>query len=328
MYRSLLAFMLVFAMRAEAGPAPFKVGVVLDKGGKDDKSFNTAAYDGFKRAKAELKITGKVVEATDDNSYEPLLRAMASRDFDLIVAVGFAQGEAVERIAQAFPSKHFVLIDAPSGLANVRSLMFEEQEGSYLVGALAAWVSKTKKIGFIGGMDSPLIRRFELGYVSGAKKADPKTQVLSNFVGVSIEAWNNPAKGKELALTQYEEGADVIFEAAGASGSGVFDAVEETKGTFVIGVDSNQNWVKPGRVLTSMLKRVDVALFDTIRQAQAGNFRAVVASYGLANDGVDYAMDQYNQALIPAAVRARVEQLKKDIIAGKIKVPDFYQKEP
>ncbi|MDR3605776.1 MAG: BMP family ABC transporter substrate-binding protein [Oligoflexia bacterium] len=303
----------------------FKVGMVLDKGGKEDKSFNNAAYDGFKHAKAELKITGKVIEASDDNSYEPLLRAMASRDFDLIIAIGFAQAEAVKRVSKAYPSKHFVIVDAEVEAPNVRTLMFREHEGSFLVGALAALVSHTGKIGFIGGMDGPLIRRFEMGYIAGAKYINPRVKVISNFVGVSVDAWNNPAKGKELAIAQYSEGGDIIFGAAGASGNGVFDAAEE-EGRLVIGVDSNQNWVKPGHVLTSMLKRVDVAVFDTIRAAQSGQFAGGIFYYGLANSGIDYAMDQYNEALVPKAARARIEELKKAIIDGKIRVPDYYEK--
>ncbi len=316
---------LLLALPVAALGADFKVGVVLDKGGKDDKSFNNAAFDGFKRAKGELKITGKVVEAADDNSYEPLLRALATRDFDLIVAVGFAQAEAVKHVAAAYPTRHFVIVDAPVDLPNVRTLMFREHEGSFVVGAIAALVSKTGKIGFIGGMDGPLIRRFEMGYIAGARHVSPKTQVISNFVGVSIDAWNNPPKGKELALAQYSEGADVIFGAAGASNSGIFDAAEE-ENKFVIGVDSNQNWVKPGHVLTSMLKRVDVALFDTIKAAKAGQFSGGTVYYGFESGGVDYAMDAYNEKLIPPAVQAKAERLKKEIISGKLLVPDYYKK--
>jgi basic membrane protein A len=305
--------------------AEYRVGLVLDKGGKDDKSFNAAAYKGLLQAKEELKVSVKYVEATDDNSFEPMLRSLASKDFDLVIAIGVSQAEAVKKVAAVFPQKHFAIVDAEVNAPNVRSLLFEEHEGSYLVGALAAMKSKTGTLGFIGGMDIPLIRRFVMGYEAGAKKVNPKIKVISNFVGVTGDAWNNPAKAKELAISQYSSGADIIFAAAGASGNGLFDAAEE-KGAFAIGVDSNQDWIKPGRVLTSMLKRVDVAVFSTIQDARNGHFSAGTSRYGLPNHGVDYAIDQYNEKLIPAEMRAKVDALKAQIIAGKIQVPDYYKK--
>lgn len=320
-----LGLLLVVMTGSVSAMADFKVGVVLDKGGKDDKSFNAAAYRGLEKAKEELKIGTKYVEATDDNSFEPMLRSLASRDYDLIIGIGVSQQEAVKKIAAQFPQKHFAIVDAPVDAPNVRSLLFQEHEGSYLVGALAALTSKTGRLGFIGGMDIPLIRRFEMGYEAGAKAINPKVKFSSNYVGVTSDSWNNPAKAKELAISQYGAGADVIFAAAGASGSGLFDAAEE-KGKFAIGVDSNQNWVKPGHVLTSMLKRVDVAVFDTIKAAKEGKFSAGTERFGLRNQGIDYAVDQYNEKLIPADVRAKVEKLKAEIIAGKINVPDYYKK--
>lgn len=303
----------------------FKVGLVLDKGGKDDKSFNSAAVEGIERARRELGIRAKFVEATDDNSFEPLLRAFASKGYDLIIAIGISQGEALRRAAPRFPGQRFAIVDAEVNAPNVRALLFQEHEGSYLVGALAAMSSRSGKIGYIGGMDIPLIRRFELGYEAGARAIDPKVRITSNFVGVTGDAWNNPAKAKELALAQYGSGVDVIFGAAGASGSGLFDAAEET-GKLAIGVDSNQDWVKPGHVLTSMLKRVDVAVFETIRDALQGRFTAGTVRYGLANQGVDYSVDPYNEKLISPEERVRLEKLKADIVAGRIRVPDFYAK--
>jgi basic membrane protein A len=304
--------------------ADFKVGLVLDRGGRDDKSFNASAYEGASAAKDKLGIHLRYVEATDENSFEPMLRAFAQRDYDLIIGVGFAQKDAIAKVAAQFPQKHFAIVDSEVDLPNVRSLMFEEHQGAYLIGAIAAMVSKTGKIGFVGGMDVPLIRRFQLGYEAGAKKINPQITVLSNFCGVTPDAWNNPPKAKELALAQYEDGADVIFAAAGASGFGVFDAAEE-KQKLAIGVDSNQNWIKPGFILTSMLKRVDLAVYSTIEDAQAGKFTGGVKRFGLADKGVDYAVDQYNDKLLPQSVRARVDQLKADIIAGKIDVPDYYK---
>lgn len=315
--------MMLFSILSIA--APLKVGLVLDKGGKDDKSFNSAAYLGAKKAEKDLKIDLKYVEATDTNAIENLHRAFARKNFDLIIGIGFAQKEAVRKIAAQFPNVKFAIVDGEVSAPNVRSLLFEEHEGSFLVGALAAMASKTNTIGFVGGMDIPLIRRFAMGYAAGAKHINPKIKVTENYIGVTGEAWNNPAKAKELALAQYSSGADVIFVAAGASNSGVFDAAEEKK-QYAIGVDSNQNWMKPGIILTSMLKAVDVAVFDTIKETQEGKFTGGISRFGLANKGVDYTLDQYNQKLITADMKKKVEELKKNIIAGKIQVPDYYKK--
>jgi basic membrane protein A and related proteins len=318
----LLLPFLALSLRASA--ADFKVGLVLDRGGKDDKSFNASAFKGASDAKEKLGIFLKFTEASDDNAYETLLRAFAQRDFDLIIGIGFGQKEAIKKIATQFPNKHFAIVDSEVDLPNVRSLLFEEHEGSYLIGAIAALTSQTGKIGFVGGMDIPLIRRFEMGYEAGAKKINPQISVTANYVGVTSEAWNNPPKGKELALNQYESGVDVIFVAAGATGLGAFDAAEEKK-KFAIGCDSNQNWVKPGLILTSMLKRVDEAVYSTIEEAKAGKFAGGVKRFGLADKGIDYAVDEYNAKILTPEVRQRAEQLKADIIAGKIIVPDYYK---
>jgi basic membrane protein A and related proteins len=320
----LLCVIAGLAGAALSASAEFKVGLVLDRGGKDDKSFNTSAYEGAMRAKSQLGVLVKYVEATDDNAFEPLLRAFAQRDFDLIIGIGFSQKEAVAKVAAQYPKAHFAIIDAQVDSANVRSLLFEEHEGAFLVGAIAALTSKTGKIGFVGGMDIPLIRRFELGYEAGARQVNPRIAVTANYVGITSEAWNNPPKGKELAMAQYDGGADVVFAAAGASGLGVFDAAEEKK-KFVIGVDANQNWVKPGWVLTSMLKRVDEAVFSSIQEAKEGKFAGGIKHLGLANRGIDYAFDQYNATVLTEPVRKRADELKAAIIAGKIVVPDFYK---
>jgi len=302
----------------------FKVGLVLDKGGKDDKSFNASAYEGATKAQKELGIEFKYVEANDLNALENLHRSFASKDFDLIIGIGFSQTDAIKKIANNFPNKKFVLVDGELKQANVRSLLFEEHEGSYLVGAIAALHSKNK-IGFIGGMDIPLIRRFEMGYEAGAKKMNPKIQLVSNFIGISGEAWNNPAKAKELALAQYNSGVDVIFVAAGASGSGAFDAAEEKK-KLAIGVDSNQNWMKPGYILTSMLKRVDVAVYNVIKESKQGQFQAGITRFGLKDKGIDYSLDQHNEKILSPDTIKKTDELKKQIIEGKIQVPDFYKK--
>src|SRR5262249_52301178 len=200
------------------------------------------------------------------------------------------------KVAAQFPQKHFAIVDAQVEAPNVRCLLFEEHEGAFVVGAIAALSSKTGKIGFVGGMDIPLIRRFEMGYEAGAKYAEPRTEVLANFVGITSEAWNNPPKGKELAISQYDSGADVVFAAAGASGLGVFDAAEEKK-KFAIGVDANQDWVKPGLILPSMLKRADRAAYSTIEEAKAGHFPGGGKRFRLAHHGVDYAGNQYTEEI-------------------------------
>ena len=314
----------IFGLSLQTVRAEFKVGLVLDRGGKDDKSFNASAYEGATEAKKKLGIHLKYVEASDDNAFEPLMRAFAQKDFDLIIGIGFAQKEAIQKVAAQFPQKHFAIVDAQVEAPNVRSLMFEEHEGAYIIGAIAVLTSKTGKVGFVGGMDVPLIRRFEMGYEAGAKKINPQITVLANFCGVTSEAWNNPPKGKELALAQYDSGADVIFAAAGASGVGVFDAAEERK-KYAIGVDSNQDWVKPGFILTSMLKRVDLAVFNVIQESQAGKFSAGLKRFGLADKGVDYSVDQYNEKTLTEGVRKHADQLKAEIISGKIVVPDYYK---
>jgi basic membrane protein A len=314
----------IFAVSLQSALAEFKVGLVLDRGGKDDKSFNSSAYEGAMEAKKKLGVYVKYVEATDDNAFEPSLRAFAQRDFDLIVGIGFAQKEPIKKVAAQFPKKHFAIIDAKVEAPNVESLIFEEHEGAYLIGAIAALTSKTGTIGFVGGMDIPLIRRFAMGYEAGAKKINPQIKVLANYVGVTSEAWNNPPKGKELALAQYENGADIIFAAAGASGLGVFDAAEDKK-KFAIGVDANQDWTKPGLILTSMLKRVDQAIYSAIEAAKAGKYQSGVKQFGLANKGIDYSVDQYNSKVLTPEVRKRADELKAEIISGKIVVPDYYK---
>jgi basic membrane protein A and related proteins len=320
-----ISFIAFLATLTQSARADFKVGLVLDRGGKDDKSFNASAYEGAMDAKKKLGITLKYVEASDDNAFEPLLRAFAQKDYDLIIGIGFAQKEAITKVASQFPNKHFAIVDAEVNAPNIRSLLFEEHEGAYIVGAIAAMTSKTGKIGFIGGMDVPLIRRFEMGYEAGAKKINPQVSIIANYCGVTSEAWNNPPKGKELAMAQYDAGADVVFAAAGASGFGAFDAAEDKK-KLVIGCDSNQDWIKPGLVLTSMLKRVDLAVFSIIQDAQAGKFSGGIKRFGLADKGVDYGVDQYNEKILTESVRQRANELKAEIIAGKIVVPDYYKK--
>ena len=319
------SFLLVSQAMAAPAVAETKIGLVLDKGGKDDKSFNAAAYQGAMKAKDDLKIFVKYVEGSDDSAFEGMLRSFAQKDFDLIIAIGVTQADALKKVAAQFPQKHFAIVDADVKAPNVRALLFQEHEGSYLVGAIAAMMSKSGKLGFFGGMDIPLIRRFEMGYVAGAKKINPKIAISSNFIGVTGDAWNNPPKAKELAVSQYDSGTDIIFAAAGASNGGLFDAAEEKK-KLAIGVDSNQDWIKPGFILTSMLKRVDVAVYESIKEASLGKFTSGTQRYGLANQGIDYSVDEFNSKILPEEVRKKANDLKAEIVSGKIKVPDYYQK--
>ena len=273
------------------------------------------------------------VEPGDPTSIEPAMRAFAERDYDLIIGVGFAQTPQIEAVAKDYPKLNFVVVDGVSQLPNVSSLIFKEHEGSYLVGMIAAITSKTGTLGFVGGMDIPLIHKFEVGYEEGARAVNPKVRIIPNYVGVTDSAWNDPVKGKELARTQIEKGADVIFAAAGNSGLGTFDAVEQygkdSQGRaqrFVIGVDSNQNWVKPGFVLTSMVKRVDNAVYQIVRDRVGNRPIGGIHVYGLDNEGVGYAVDQNNKDLLSPATLEAVEAAKQKIINGQIKVTNAMEK--
>ncbi|HEV7672309.1 MAG TPA: BMP family ABC transporter substrate-binding protein [Thermoanaerobaculia bacterium] len=304
---------------AEAGKV--HVGIVFDSGGKDDRSFNAAAWQGVQRAAKDFPIVLRDAEPGDPTSLEPAMRAFAERNYDLIIGIGFAQMPIVEAVAKDYPQLQFAIVDGVLDLPNVASLIFKEHEGSYLVGMIAARKSKTGVLGFVGGMDIPLIHRFATGFEEGARAVRPDVRVIPNYVGVTESAWNNPGKGKELAEAQIGKGADVIFAAAGNSGLGVFDAVEQ-RDKFIIGVDSNQNWVKPGHVLTSMVKRIDNAVYQIIQDRVQGKFKGGIHVYGLDNGGIGYAMDQYNAGLIPDSVLAEVEAAKGKIIRGEIKVTD------
>lgn len=302
-----------------------KVGIVFDIGGKDDRSFNSAANQGVLRAKKELPIVLRDAEPGDATSLEPAMRAFAQYGYNLIIGVGFAQAPILEQVAKDYPNTHFAIVDGVCDSPNVASLLFKEHQGSFLVGMIAASTSKTNTIGFVGGMDIPLIRKFLKGYEEGAKYVNPNIRVIPNFIGITDAAWNNPSQGKELATSQIQQGADVLFQAAGNSGLGVFDAAEASH-KFAIGVDSNQNFVKPGIILTSMLKRIDNAVYLAVKEEVEGKFKGGIHVYGLENEGIGYAMDEYNKGLIPQDVIDKVEQAKKKIIAGEIKVTDVMAK--
>lgn len=314
--------------KAPADEGKIHVGIVFDIGGKDDRSFNAAAWEGVKRAARDFPIVLRDVEPGIPTSIEPAMRAFAESGYDVIIAVGFAQAPILERVARDFPNVNFAIVDGVIDYSNVASLLFKEHEGSYLVGMIAAKTSQSGTVGFIGGMDIPLIHRFQVGYQEGARAVNPDIRVIQNYVGVTDAAWNNPGKGKELALAQLSKGADVIFTAAGNSGLGAFDAVEQygmkdgRAKRFVIGVDSNQNGLKPGFVLTSMVKRVDNAVYKMVEDLVNGQFKAGIHIYGLPEDGIGYAMDEFNAPLISQEIIDQVEEAKRKIINGQIEVTD------
>ena len=308
----LLALALFAAGLARSAPA-----IVYDMGGKYDKSFNEAGFRGLQQWKKQTGKTALEFEISNETQREQALRRMAERGANPIIAIGFSQAGAIEKVSKEFPKISFTLIDMVVKHPNVQSVLFKEQEGSFLVGMIAALTSKSGKVGFIGGMDIPLIRKFQCGYEQGVKYANPKAEVFVNMVGTTGAAWSDPARGAELARSQFAKGADVIFAAAGGTGMGIYQAAHDA-GKFAIGVDSNQNHLQPGTMLTSMVKRVEVAVHDALQAHKPG-----VQVLGLKEDGVDYALDQYNAKLIAPEVKKKVDAAKADVIAGKIKVADY-----
>ncbi|TBW39244.1 BMP family ABC transporter substrate-binding protein [Siculibacillus lacustris] len=314
---ALAAVVAVPALAADIQPA-----VLYDLGGKFDKSFNEAAFNGAEKFHKETSVEFRDFEIQNDAQREQALRNFARKGNSPIVAIGFTQATAIEKVAKEFPDLKFAIVDMVVDLPNVRSIVFKEQEGSYLVGVLAAQASKSKKLGFVGGMDIPLIRKFSCGYVGGAKSIDPKIEVFQNMTGTTGAAWNDPVKGGELAKSQIDRGADVIYHAAGGTGLGVLQAAADA-GKLGIGVDSNQNHLHPGKVLTSMLKRVDVAVYDAFADAKADKWTAGVKVLGLKEGGVGWADDANNKALVTAEARAAVEKAAADIVSGKVVVHDY-----
>jgi basic membrane protein A len=308
------------------GAAPFTAGLVFDVGGRGDKSFNDAAARGLEMAKTQLGIPYTTVETGEGSDREAGLRQLAATDAAVVFGVGFLFTDDIRKLAPEFPNKKFACIDytvTPGDTLppNLTALKFREEEGSFLVGALAALMSKSGKVGFVGGMQIPLIKKFEAGFVAGVHAVRPNTQVLIKYAGTTGEAFKDPAKGTELALAEYNAGADVIYHASGATGRGVFQAAIQTN-HLAIGVDSDQYDEAPGHVLTSMVKGVDVAVFDTIRDLKNGQWKGGVQTFGLAEKGVGWVYDDHNRALIPARVKATVDSLEREIVAGHITVPN------
>jgi len=352
--------------------AQVRVGIAFDAGGKFDRSFNQTAWEGAQRAVRDFKIGLFDFEPADPSQVGQGIRKFAEEGFDLVIGVGFANNPAITANAREFKDVKFAVVDDVPGegkLQNAVGLVFREHEGSFLVGYIAGKMSRTGVVGFIGGMDIPLIHKFEAGYRAGAmyafKEDGIQGKVIAQYVGNTPAAWNDPAKAKEIAASQVRQGADIIYAAAGGSGLGLIDYVKQTKclkeggavkfvrkadpyakvpkyaeytkacgaGTtplFFIGVDANQNYLgdtdnNPQTLnhgLTSMMKRVDVAVYEVIKSVVQKTFKGGVREFGLANNGVGYALDEYNKALIPAGVVSKLEVLKRDILAGKIKVPE------
>ena len=309
---ALVATAVATSMHVAADPA-----VVFDMGGKFDKSFNEAAFRGMEKWKKDTGKNYLSFEISNESQREQALRRMAEKGASPIIAIGFGQASSIEKIAKEFPKLKFAIIDMVVNQPNVQSVVFKEQEGSFLVGVMAAIASKSGKVGFIGGMDIPLIRKFQCGYEQGAKYANPKAEIFSNMTGTTGAAWNDPARGGELAKAQFAKGADVVFAAAGGTGMGVYQAAKDN-GKLAIGVDSNQNYVQPGTMLTSMVKRVDLAVYNVAKGHTPG-----VSVLGLKEGGVDYAADEFNAKLITPDMKKRVEAAKADIVSGKVKVADF-----
>lgn len=322
MKRLILGMLAAVATTATAFAADVTPAVVFDLGGKFDKSFNQAAYDGAERFKSETGKEYRSFEIQNASQREQAYRRFARDGNSPVVAIGFASAEALTKVAKEFPDTKFAIIDMVVDLPNVRSIVFNEHEGSYLVGVMAAKASKSGKVGFVGGMDIPLIRKFACGYVQGVKSVNADAEIFQNMTGTTGAAWNNPVKGGELAKSQIDQGADVVYHAAGGTGLGVLQAAADA-GKLGIGVDSNQNYLHPGAVLTSMLKRVDVAVFNAFNDVQMDKWSTGFNVLGLKEGGVGYAMDDNNAKLVDADMKAAVEKASADIMSGAIKVHDY-----
>lgn len=327
-----VALLFVHPTGAAAPPSDdsLDVGIVFDVGGRGDKSFNDGAYAGAMRATRELGANVRFIEPGEGSDREAGLRLLAAEGMDLVIGVGFIFTDDLTLLAREYPDVDFAGVDLSVATdaggnpipppPNLAALKFREEEGSFLVGALAALVGDSKKVGFVGGMDVPLIHKFEMGYRAGVRHVCPDCQVIAQYAGVTPEAFSNPGRGKELALSQYQQGVGIIFHASGSTGLGVFEAARQT-GRLAIGVDADQYAEMPGSILTSMVKGVDAAVYDAIARVKAGAFTGGIRQFGLAEGGVGYVYDANNETMIPAPVRARVEQLRDSIIAGHITVP-------
>ncbi|ANK74434.1 BMP family protein [Ensifer adhaerens] len=326
MKKTILGLFAFSMMSATALAADIKPAIIYDLGGKFDKSFNEAAFNGAEKFKTESGVEYREFEIANDAQREQALRRFASDGNSPIVMAGFNWAASLEKIAPEYPDIKFAIIDMVVEKPNVKSVVFKEQEGSYLVGVLAGLASKSKTVSFVGGMDVPLIHKFACGYVGGAKSTGADVKVLEAYTGTTPDAWNDPVKGGEIAKSQIDQGSDVVYHAAGGTGVGVLQAAADA-GKLGIGVDSNQNALQPGKVLTSMLKRVDVAVYEAFTAAKNDKFEFGISNLGLKEDGVGYALDDNNKALITPEMLDAVEKVKAEIIAGKVQVHDYMSDE-
>ncbi len=303
-----------------AGAALADPAIIYDVGGKNDKSFNEAAFNGAERWKAESGGSYKELEMQNEAQREQALRQLAEEGANPIVMTGFAFGDVLNTVAPDYPDTKFAIIDMVVDQPNVKSVVFTEDQGSYLVGMMAGLASKSNVVGFIGGMDIPLIRRFGCGYAQGVKAVKPDATVILNMTGTDGSAWNNPVKGAEIAKSQQSQGADVIYAAAGGTGVGVLQAAADMN-ILSIGVDSNQNYLHPGQVLTSMMKRVDNAVYDAFKEG--ADLKPGINVMDLKAGGVDYAMDDNNAALVTPEMKAAVDAAAEKIKSGELVVHDY-----
>lgn len=312
------------ALAVTAGGALADPALIFDLGGKFDKSFNEAAWGGAERWAAETGSSYREIELSSEAQREQALRRFAEAGNNPIVMTGFSFASALDTVAADFPDTKFAIIDMVVGQPNVRSVVFNEHEGSYLVGMMAAMASESGTVGFIGGMDIPLIRKFACGYVQGVKAVNADATVIQNMTGTTPAAWNDPVKGSELTKAQIAQGADVVYAAAGGTGVGVLQTAAD-EGILSIGVDSNQNYLHPGQVLTSMMKRVDNAVYEAM--SMGDDLETGFFVMGVANGGIDYALDEHNAALVSADMKAAVDAAKAAIASGELSVHDYMSDE-
>ncbi|MGC8666561.1 MAG: BMP family lipoprotein [Chthonomonadales bacterium] len=302
-----------------SGTAAMKVGEVTDAGGIDDKSFNALAWEGLKRAQSELGVEAKYLESREIGDYKTNLSTLADQGSTLVFAVGYMMEDALKEIAPSYPNTKFAIIDGSAPNApNCVSLKFREEEGSFLAGYLAGRMTKTGTIGFVGGIEGPLIKKFEVGYYAGARTARPDIHVLIKYVG----SWTDVPKGKELAILEFQQGADIVFAAAGKSGLGVLDAANDRgSGYYAIGVDADQDYIHPGRILTSMMKGVDVAVYQTVKDLKEGKWQPGEHVFGVKEGGVHLSPMTYTRKDVPPDILAKLDEITKMISDGRIHVP-------
>jgi basic membrane protein A len=312
--------LLIGLIAAPVSAQAAKIGLIFAEGGLGDQSFNDAAYRGLKQAEKELGVDVIYVEPADIAEMEEHQRAYAELGLDLVIVIGFIHQSALTEVSADYPDVKFAIVDDVVDNPNVTSLLFEEHEGSFLVGIVAGMMTETNTVGFVGGMEVPLIRKFQVGFEEGVKWANPDAQVLVNYAG----AFDDPGRGRELAISQYERGADIIYHAAGGTGSGVIDAAASND-FYAIGVDSDQDYMVPGKVLTSMIKRVDLAVYEVIKAAVEGTLEGGTWVFGVADGGVGTSEFLYTKDIIPQEVFDAIEEAKQKIISGEIVVTNPLQ---